>query len=331
VPRASTISTATATATATATSVGADPNAPRRPWDDVPLRTKTCLLIAVAAVAGVIVGMIESHAGHLIWPLLGGLGLVTVTLWSLAVRWTCRPLDRLLAQLDGVNREQRPSVLSRLPTDRRDEIGRLARVLHRLSADAVRDYHEARRLRRTLDDRVERATQQATQKLQQLAMRDALTGLGNRHFFEENFEPLFESCRASGTDLLCIAIDVDNLKLVNDTLGHKTGDDLLLFLGNLIRASIRHEDYAARVGGDEFVVLMPGCGGERGEQFAGRLIALFRQHAHLAVRTDTRPDLSIGIADLHRDNLRDSASLLLRADERLYAAKRAGRGQVASS
>jgi len=307
----------------------AKPARPVNGWDNATLRIKVTLLVLLAAVGGVGVGMVEAHLGHLIWPLAAGLALLAFVLLRLASRWAWRPLEQLVENIEGAEHQDRPTVLATLPVTRGDEVGKLARVLHRFSVDATRDHNEARRLRRTIDERVNRATHIATRNLKELTMRDPLTDLGNRRFLDENLPRLFESCVAADADLVCIAIDVDNFKPLNDTLGHSAGDDLLRSLASLIRATIRHEDYAVRLGGDEFIILMPDCPLTRARDIGEQLLALFRQHARVTIKSEQKPNLSLGVASLLRDRAATPHELLKRADQHLYAAKRAGKGQLA--
>ncbi len=299
----------------------------RRSWDDVLLRTKTTLLVALAGVGGVLVGIAESHSEHQIWPMSVGLiGLVWVLI-RLADRWVANPIDDLIASIETLCHEREAIRLKSLPVGRQDEVGKLARIVQKLTAVAIRDSYEARRLRRTIQHEVAHATRRATRHLEHEAMRDPLTDLGNRRFMERNLDELVASCRDSGAELVCFLIDMDNFKKVNDTLGHAEGDDLLIFLANLIRASIRREDYAIRLGGDEFVVLMPGCPDARVRHFARQLLTLFRQHVRAKLPADILADLSIGVASMQADGLSAGAALLQKADENLYAAKRAGKGR----
>lgn len=298
-----------------------------RAWEHVPLRTKVALLIIVAAVGGTVVGVVESHLGHAIWPMwLGLIGLVGGLVW-LGRQWIWLPYERLLRQIEKIDDQSRPARLRSLPMDRKDEVGRFARVVDRISTRSLRDYHEAKQLRRSLDHGVEQATRQATHQLRQMAMRDPLTNLGNRRFLEENLEPLLQSAWVSCTELVCIAIDMDNFKQVNDTLGHAAGDELLLFLSKLILGSKRQEDYGVRLGGDEFVVLMPGCSMSRAQEFCDRLVSLFRQQVRTVFPGDVQADLSIGIASL-TEGIATGRELLEAADANLYTAKRSGKGCV---
>ncbi len=305
--------------------------APARSWDDAALRIKIALLVLLALMAGVGVGMIEAHARHRIWPLLLGITVAAVPLFLLGARWACAPIDRILDQLRRAGMAARGGLDAGLPIDRGDEVGELARIVQDFAKHVTRGQNDARQLRRTLDDRVERATRLATRNLKELAMRDSLTGLGNRRFLDENMHDLFESCRQGNTDLICVAIDMDNFKKINDTLGHGTGDELLRTLSQLIQGLIRHDDHAIRLGGDEFLILMPGIGLSRVRQVADQLHALFRQHVRVVIKGGIRPDLSMGAASMLRDGVTTPEELIKRADEFLYDAKRNGKGRLAGA
>ncbi|MCC7146950.1 MAG: GGDEF domain-containing protein [Phycisphaeraceae bacterium] len=306
-----------------------DPHAAgrNRRWDDAPLRVKLALLIFLAASGGALVGAWVVKLADPGVFLSVGLSFVGGTVIIMAFRWVVSPLDQLMHLMSGLADVPRSVSPHQLPVARRDEVGRMARIMHRVYISALRDRQEAGRLRRTMDQGISEATRQATLKLNQLAMRDPLTDLGNRRFLSENFQQLFDSCRQAHDDLFCLLIDLDNFKKVNDSLGHAAGDELLIFLGNLIKASVRNDDYTVRLGGDEFLVLMPACPSERVTQFARQLRTLFRQHASTALPAHITADLSIGIASLRAQACPSPQDLLNKADANLYAAKRAGKGQ----
>ncbi len=314
---------------ATNESQAVHPSGHRRAWDDAPVRVKVSLLAVAATIWGTVVGLGAATLGHHALGAMLGAGLVALVASWLGRKWIAHPVEDLVHQLSRITRPQRPLSTGSLPRGRTDEVGQVARAVHQISVAALRDRQEASSLRRTLDDRIAKATRRATAELSQLAMRDALTGLGNRRFLDEHLDPLVETCRASSTDLVCVMIDVDEFKQVNDTLGHGAGDELLKFAAQMIRASSRENDYVVRLGGDEFVVFMPGCDLERAEHFAERTIALFREHIRL-----TMPDigeqvgLSVGIAALNRDGARSGTELLEVADAHLYLAKQQGKGRA---
>lgn len=302
--------------------------APRRRWDDVPLRHKLMLLVAVGGVWGVAIGQAVEHFSLPAW-----VGPLAAVAWAgvlvqLALRWIAEPVERFVVSVERSAKPDRPSSTAKLPRGRQDELGRIARAVHHIAVVAIRDHQEANRLRRTLDHRIEQATRRATAELSRMAMRDALTSLGNRRFLDEHLEELVNTCRASHTELVCVIIDLDNFKPVNDTLGHATGDELIAFAGSLIRSHVRDDDLAVRYGGDEFVVLMPGADTERATQMLDRIRSLFVEHTQRTLPDTVDPGLSAGIACLLADNMTDGEALIDHADHRLYEIKRNGKGRT---
>lgn len=184
---------------------------------------------------------------------------------------------------------------------------------------------ESVRQRRALEkyaERLEEANQQITFK----ALHDQLTGLGNRRFLSEKFEELSEKRRIEGGELAALHIDLDRFKQINDTIGHAAGDHVLIDVANRIRTTIRSEDVVARIGGDEFVVLLwlPEES-ERPEELAQSLLHDLSQPSNYQGRK-CRFGASIGVS---KTPLANETDLLTNSDVALYKAKRAGRGQVA--
>ncbi len=162
----------------------------------------------------------------------------------------------------------------------------------------------------------------AEQQLRRLATTDELTGLGNRRHFVDRAREAVAVARRYGQWCTLAVIDVDLFKRVNDRLGHQAGDQALIGLAAVLRASIRATDLAARFGGDEFVVLLPLTDPEAGKAAAERI--------QQAVRSGGGwPDLtvSIGLASV-RDEGASLEELLARADQALYDAKGSGRNRI---
>lgn len=317
-----------ASAAAASDLAAAPASPPARAWDDAPAHTKGTLLILVSLTAGLLVGRIEQAIGGSTFFLAAGLGLSAAGLFELGRRWVWAPLELLVRGVEQAGHEDRPADLASLPVHRQDDLGAIARAVHRLATHSLRSHQEAKQLRRTLDQRVAQATRAATHRLRQEALRDPLTELGNRRFLEEQLDPLLASHKSAGEDLACVLIDLDNFKAVNDTLGHGAGDALLTFLAGLIRGCSRKEDHAVRMGGDEFVVLMPGCDARAAARFALQVSALFRQHARTTLPADCQASLSVGVASLEGDGASVGGELIKCADARLYAAKKAGKDRV---
>ena len=163
-------------------------------------------------------------------------------------------------------------------------------------------------------------------ELKHQAFHDALSGLANRALFRDRLEHALLRASRSGTSLAVLFIDLDDFKLVNDSLGHAAGDDLLVTVGERITASLRAGDTAARFGGDEFAVLLEETAGpEEAFDVAGRIIA--ELGAPVMVEDhEIMPRASIGIA-LSPRGAEDPADLMQAADVAMYAAKAAGKGR----
>jgi diguanylate cyclase (GGDEF)-like protein len=166
-----------------------------------------------------------------------------------------------------------------------------------------------------------------SRELEQLATTDSLTGLFNRSQFLKMAELEFERAQRFKHPLAMLMFDVDNFKMVNDTYGHRAGDQVLKTVAGRCLEQLRGIDIISRFGGDEFMVLLPETNIEGAKTVAGRLS---RCITNLPVYTDQGKmdiTISLGIALLSED-CPDLATLLLRADEALYAAKKAGKNQT---
>lgn len=162
--------------------------------------------------------------------------------------------------------------------------------------------------------------------LEQLAQHDPLTGAANRrHFFERAAEELARA-RRHGDALSLVMLDLDHFKRINDHWGHAAGDRVLQAFAAGVRSLLRREDLFGRIGGEEFVVLLPATGPEGALLLAERLrgdtegLELEENGERVSVTT------SAGVATLGAGDASMDA-LLQRADEALYAAKRAGRNR----
>ena len=160
------------------------------------------------------------------------------------------------------------------------------------------------------------------------ASTDALTGLPNRRYFDE-FCGLLARRRRSGDAVGVLMIDIDKFKVLNDTHGHATGDEVLRAIGGAIVAAVREDDVPARYGGEEFVVLLrnpsPEVALEVGERVRTSVAGL--DLARLGVEGVS---VSVGVAVAHQAD-QPIADLIVQADRALYRAKRAGRDRVVAA
>lgn len=172
--------------------------------------------------------------------------------------------------------------------------------------------------------RLELELKAARDNAENLATHDFLTGLPNRMLLMDRFDEMVGRATRTGEGACFMGLDVDRFKQVNDAYGHPAGDKLLIEIARRIHACVRDYDTVARIGGDEFAVLVSGPSLDEGiESLAGRVLEAVAMpysvdHAVLM------PGLSIGIAEFPRHG-RTKEELMLSADRALYAAKTAGR------
>jgi diguanylate cyclase (GGDEF)-like protein len=155
---------------------------------------------------------------------------------------------------------------------------------------------------------------------------DALTGLPNRRMFRDHLENRLALARAKGESLALMFLDLDRFKEINDTHGHDMGDHLLQTAAQRLRAGVRESDMVARMGGDEFTLLIAGNGvADRATALCQGLLHRMAEPFHLGLELDY-VSASIGIT-LFPDDAQDAETLIKQADQAMYAAKRLGRNR----
>lgn len=219
----------------------------------------------------------------------------------LLMRHLLAPLSHVVTELRAYRTEARPPEFDAV---RNDEIGNLIA--------------EVRKLIGSLEDKL------AQLRLQ--AHTDALTGLGNRRWLSEVANAEIAKSRRSKQPLSVIAFDLDHFKKINDEFGHDVGDEVLVAVAEVARQTLRSYDLIARLGGEEFCAVLPGCDVASAAATAERMreaVAALRL-AKMEGRCFTA---SFGVheAALQRQRFRD---MLKCADENLYAAKNGGRNRV---
>ena len=159
----------------------------------------------------------------------------------------------------------------------------------------------------------------AEEELEYLARHDQLTGLPNRHHLLQELQRITQHAGACGISLAVLFIDLDGFKGVNDTSGHEAGDQLLREVAARLKASMRTGDTVARVGGDEFVVILPDCGAEGAQRFVEFIRGQLNTPYHLPFGM-VNMGASIGVGIFPGDGA-DPSTLLAHADRDMYAIK----------
>ncbi|WP_397573784.1 GGDEF domain-containing protein [Silanimonas sp.] len=178
------------------------------------------------------------------------------------------------------------------------------------------------------------ALRQQRDRMRALAERDALTGLPNRRALAEVLPRLIDEARAQARPLAVVFVDLDHFKAINDRHGHAVGDEVLVEAARRLADRLRGGEMAARHGGEEFVLLLPGADGQRAMVAAQRLRAALADTPFGTTVGPLSVTASFGVANLEPGAARRASSpaeLLARADAAMYRAKQAGRNRVAGS
>ncbi len=241
---------------------------------------------------------------------------------------------RLCSQLRSLDRTRSLPILAICEPD---ETARLMRGLEIGINDYLMrpiDSHELQARVRTQIKR-KRYTERLRDNVQmsiEAAITDALTGLHNRRYMESHLAKLVEQAGSRGKPLSVLVLDIDYFKSINDTYGHDCGDEVLREFALRVRKSIRGIDLACRIGGEEFVVVMPETDMSVASAVAERLRRKIAGEPFPIEQGRRKIDatISVGIAGLEPSD-DTAAQLLKRADRALYRAKREGRNRVVAN
>ena len=162
------------------------------------------------------------------------------------------------------------------------------------------------------------------ERIRHMALHDALTGLPNRALLEERLAHATERARREGRMMALLFVDLDRFKNINDSLGHHVGDQVLCEVAHRLRGAVRHSDIVARMGGDEFVVLLPDIGSQADCEAVARKMLDALTPPMVAAGHELRVTASIGVA-AYPDAGHDPTHLMRHADRAMYLAKDAGR------
>lgn len=247
-----------------------------------------------------------------------------------------KQLDELIALIDEVDRESLGDPVSRCLSERRRvSLGRRAVLVSKqakrefsteLTASPIRGpdgelagcvtiFHDVTEMRGL------------AREMSYQASHDALTGLVNRAEFERRLQGALESARGEGVGHVVAYLDLDRFKIVNDTSGHIAGDNLLRELATLVKDKVRDSDTIARVGGDEFAMLLVGCPLDKARQIADDICRAVDDYRFAWRQHVFDIGVSIGLVEVGAEAV-SAESVLNAADSACYVAKQHGRGRT---
>ncbi len=211
------------------------------------------------------------------------------------------------------------------------ELSIVSEALNRLRSERMTWRQRTHLIERRVDSEIAKETRRINQDLrrvQKQAWLDPLTGIYNRRFLQEKFPEIFLAQKSSGRDLSVVMLDLDSFKPLNDLLGHAAGDEMLSYVGDLLRHSIRNDDFAVRYGGDEFLLIFPGVSVDMAQSTVERILATFSQRAKMMAPIQPPPSFSAGIAGVLRNRPNQPSELLNMADTALLSSKQNGKHRV---
>lgn len=268
----------------------------------------------------------------LVSALIKSAALVLLFFWVFR-RLLGEPLERLIAAVSSIDLASLGNRRIDLRQKKTNELSQLEQAFnHMLAAlDAERIRHDARleEMNKNLEAQVEKRTEElgeANRRLEQLVRTDALTGIANRRYFVEQAEVEIERARRGSLPLSLLMIDLDHFKAINDTWGHAAGDVVLQNFAEVAAGSLRVGDQFARLGGEEFSILLPNTSAEGAQDAAQRIVEVARNQTVVCDGNSIRYTVSIGVAMMRENENLDV--MMSRADAAMYRAKQQGRDRV---
>ncbi len=196
---------------------------------------------------------------------------------------------------------------------------------------ALQDSEQEVRAHVVLAVHVNEETRRARDQFEDLSLSDSLTGLRNRRFVDEALPAALAAAAHAHEPISVAILDIDHFKQVNDILSHETGDEVLIALAQLLRDNTDEHTKIARLGGEEFLLIMPRTDASAAVAECERVRMAVGGHTWDSVTGDLPVTVSVGIATVAGDEVVASSAVLSSADRHLYLAKRAGRNQSSSS
>jgi diguanylate cyclase (GGDEF)-like protein len=191
----------------------------------------------------------------------------------------------------------------------------------------VRSMLRIKRLQEELEER-ERQLLEANERLRHMSRTDALTGLANRRFIEQQMDRMFAHSDRLSEPLACVMCDLDRFKSVNDEFGHHAGDAVLKQFAGILKREAREIDSVGRYGGEEFLVLLAGTVLDAAVTFAERVRKQVEAHTFVFDGGSLRRTASFGVSGWPHPRIGDCDQLVRAADDALYVAKETGRNRV---
>jgi diguanylate cyclase (GGDEF)-like protein len=261
-------------------------------------------------------GYLSAMREALLAGALAGLVLTLILGFLLGTR-----LNRTLRRLTRAVRAMRHGYLKQyVEVESNDEIGMLARSFNRMSEKLARQYAELRESKL----RIEKLALQ----LRELSMRDALTQLHNRRYFDEHGSRLFQHAVRYQRPFSVMLADIDHFKQINDRYSHSMGDEVLRRIGEILRTKVRASDLVARYGGEEFVIAFPETDLQQAHETCESLRKRIESYPWQELHPELKVTMSMGLSsDAY---VRDIHIMLEAADALLYRAKHEGRNRVCS-
>ena len=247
---------------------------------------------------------------------LGVILLVTaMTLYGITL-----PAKRLTA---ATRRLAAGALTTRVPQGGVRELDELAVAFNHMASELANAERAVKSNQAELEDRVARRTRQ----LKHLANHDPLTSLPNRRHLFMHLNAALTGAAEKGEQLTVLFVDLDNFKMINDSLGHEFGDKVLKVIGDRLRTAVGETGFVARLGGDEFTLIFEGGGTpEEVEQRTQQMVAEFHRPVSVGQR-ELLIGMSLGAA-IFPNHARDVAALLRAADAALFRAKELGRNRA---
>lgn len=236
-------------------------------------------------------------------------GVLSVLLAMVVARRVTRPLKLMTRAMALFSENQ---TVSHLKAERQDEVGVLAASLNVMQNTLVANLHELNESR---------------EAIRHLAQHDGLTGLPNRALFADRLHQAMAQAQRDQSRLAVMFVDLDSFKPINDTYGHQVGDSLLTVLAQRMQACVRNADTVGRVGGDEFVVLLPWVQSIQDARVVAEKICHSINQVMVIDGHSLVISASVGVA-IYPDHGKDEAALVRQADDAMYMAKNYGGNQA---